>query len=51
MDMRLREQYTILLILEMILLEAFSSEGEDYLDNKVSSNSSSKGGRIRGIRW
>jgi hypothetical protein len=41
--------YTILLILGTILLEAFSSEGEDYLDNEGSSSSS--GRRIfRGIR-
>jgi hypothetical protein len=37
----LREQvffYTILLILETILLQAFGSEGEDYLDIEGSSN-------------
>jgi hypothetical protein len=32
--------YTILLILETILLEAFSSEGEDYLGNEASSSRS-----------
>jgi hypothetical protein len=42
--------YTILLILETILLKAFSSEGEDYLGDKCSSNSS--GRRIfRSIWW
>jgi hypothetical protein len=42
--------YTILLFLETILLEAFSSEGEDYLGNEGSSSSSSSKRVFRGIR-
>ncbi len=34
--------YTILFILETILLEAFSSKGEDYLGNEGSSSSSGR---------
>jgi hypothetical protein len=40
--------YTILLILETILLEAFGFEGEGYLGNKGSSSSSRR--IFRGIR-